>query len=271
MAGYLDPIVAFHRRRARENARYIDLDKLEMQAAEAPAPRPFRSALRAPGTSIIAELKRRSPSKGVLAASLNPSSMARIYEAGGAACLSVLTDEEYFGGSMHDLVEARAACKLPVLRKDFTVCDADVLDARQAGADAVLLIVAALSPLELRGFRVLAESLGMACLVEVHDAAELEIALGSGAELIGVNQRDLHTFWVDRGLAEQVAEHIPAGVVKVAESGITSRADIERLAHAGYDGMLVGERLVTAPDPGAALRSLLGVEEVEEIEGQGGS
>jgi indole-3-glycerol phosphate synthase len=258
MAGYLEPIVAYHRRRAREAARYIDLDKLELQAVEAPAPRLFRAALTASGTSVIAELKRRSPSKGVLAARLEPRQMARAYEAGGAACLSVLTDEKYFGGSLHDLGEARAASKLPVLRKDFTVCDADVLTARRAGADAVLLIVAALSPIELRSFRELAERLAMACIVEVHDAGEVEIALGSGANVIGVNQRDLHSFEVDRHLAEQLAESMPPGVVRIAESGIRTRAEIERLEKAGYDAVLIGETLVTADDPVAELGRLRG-------------
>jgi indole-3-glycerol phosphate synthase len=258
MAGYLEPIVAYHRRRAREAARYIDLDKLELQAVEAPPARPFRAALTAPGISVIAEMKRRSPSKGLLAPGLEPRQVARSYEAGGAACLSVLTDEKYFGGSLHDLGEARAACRLPVLRKDFTVCDADVLTARRAGADAVLLIVAALSPIELRSFRELAERLGMACIVEVHDAGEVEIALGSGAGVIGVNQRDLHSFDVDRRLAERLADTMPAGVVRVAESGIKTRSEVERLENAGYDAVLIGESLVTAGDPVAELLRLRG-------------
>lgn len=260
MAGYLEPIVAFHRRRARENALHVDLHKLEIQAAEAAPPRPFRAAVAAPGLSVIAEIKRRSPSKGPLAPGLNPSAVARAYEAGGASCLSVLTDEEHFGGSMHDLADARAACELPVLRKDFTVCDADVLEARRGGADAILLIVAALTALELRDYRELAEGTGMACLIEVHDPGELEIALGSGASLIGVNQRDLNTFRVDTGRAEHVAAHIPPGVLKVAESGITGRGDVVRLERAGYDAILVGEHLVRAVDPGRALRVLRGVE-----------
>lgn len=259
MAGYLEPIIAFHRRRARESARFVDLDKLELQAAEAAPARPLRAALAAPGMSVIAEIKRRSPSKGALAPGLDPRRVARAYQDGGAACLSVLTDEEHFGGSLHDLAEARGACSLPVLRKDFTVCDADVLIARRAGADAILLIVAALSPIELRRFRVLAESLGMACIVEVHDAAELEIALGSGADVIGVNQRDLHTFDVDRELAAELAETMPAGVVRVAESGIRTRGEVERLEQTGYDAVLIGETLVTAPDPASELRSLRGV------------
>jgi indole-3-glycerol phosphate synthase len=259
MAGYLEPIVAFHRRRARESARYVDLDKLELQAAEAPPPRPFRSALTGPGTSVIAELKRRSPSKGALAPGLEPSRAASAYEDGGAACLSVLTDEAHFGGSLQDLADARSACRLPVLRKDFTVCGADVLIARRAGADAVLLIVAALSAIELRSYRELAGRLGMASIVEVHDAAEVEIALGSGADVIGVNQRDLHSFEVDRELAEHLAETMPKGVVRVAESGISTRAEVERLENAGYHAVLIGEALVKAPDPAAELRRLRGL------------
>ena len=178
--------------------------------------------------------------------------------AGGAACLSVLTDEEFFGGSPADLSAARQAAGLPVLRKDFTVQEADVADARIMGADAVLLIVAALDDDELRRLAALSAELGLAALVEVHDDDELERALSAGARLVGVNQRDLRTFAVDHERACALAARIPAGVTAVAESGIRDADDARRLADAGYDAILVGETLVRAEDRGAALRSLVG-------------
>jgi indole-3-glycerol phosphate synthase len=207
--------------------------------------------------AVIAEIKRRSPSKGDLAPDLVPAALAKAYAEGGADCLSVLTDREFFGGSPDDLVEARAAAvDVPVLRKDFTVSEADIYDARAMGADAVLLIVAALIQGELAKFLQLAHDLGMAALVEVHDAPELERALDVGAKLVGVNQRDLRVFEVDRERAERLAEVIPPGVVKVAESGIRDASDVERLAACGYDAVLVGESLVTSPDAAQAVRKL---------------
>jgi indole-3-glycerol phosphate synthase len=170
----------------------------------------------------------------------------------------VLTDAEFFGGSADDLAEARAACELPVLRKDFTVSQADIYDARAMGADAVLLIAAALTTAELSAFRLLADDLDMAALVEVHDEDELERALDTGATLVGVNQRDLRTFEVDPGRAERLAAVIPPGVVKVAESGIGGRVDVALLADCGYDAVLVGESLVTSADPAVAVRMLKG-------------
>jgi indole-3-glycerol phosphate synthase len=226
-------------------------------AAQRPAPRGFRGALATPGMSVIAEIKRRSPSKGDLAPDLDPALVAKAYVAGGAAALSVLTDEEFFGGSVADLAAARAAVDVPVLRKDFTVSELDVCDARVMGADAIILIVAALDDTELRRYRQLALDAGLDALVEVHDAPELDRALAAGADLIGVNQRDLKTFEIDRTLAVRLAERIPAGVVKVAESGVRDRADVAALEDAGYDAILVGESVVTADDPGAAVRGLL--------------
>jgi indole-3-glycerol phosphate synthase len=169
----------------------------------------------------------------------------------------VLTDSEFFGGSAEDLAEARAAADLPVLRKDFTVCAADVCDARLMGADAVLLIVAALSARELGDLLSLASRLSLDALVEVHDEAEAEVALAAGAGIVGVNQRDLATFEVDGKRAARVVAGLPTGVVKVAESGVRSAQDVRRLAAAGFDAVLVGEALVTARDPGAALAQLL--------------
>jgi indole-3-glycerol phosphate synthase len=208
--------------------------------------------------AVIAEVKRRSPSKGPLDPSLDPALVAVDYEAGGAACISVLTDEEYFAGSPADLGAARAACALPVLRKDFTVSLADVCDARLMGADAVLLIVAALDDEELSGFLSLAQELTLDAVVEVHDEAELERALDAGAQIVGVNQRDLMTFAVDAARAARLVQRIPPEVVAVAESGIRGEADAAALADAGYQAVLVGESLVRAPDRRAAVRALTG-------------
>jgi indole-3-glycerol phosphate synthase len=254
MGTVLDRIVAAHRAAAAADTR--DLEALKEQAAAAPPPRRFRKAMGRWGLDVIAEVKRRSPSKGDLAPDLDPAALARAYQAGGAVCLSVLTDGEFFGGSPADLAAARDATDLPVLRKDFTVDERDVCDARIMGADAVLLIVAALSDEELRRFHDLAHELGMAALVEVHDAAEIARAVVIHADMIGVNQRDLATFEVDPTRAVRLARTIPSGVMKVAESGIGGADDLARLADAGYDGALVGEHLVTAPDPAEALREL---------------
>jgi indole-3-glycerol phosphate synthase len=257
VATYLDRILASHRAAAVADDRA--LPDLVDAAARCPPTRGFRAALTPSGDgrlAVIAEVKRRSPSKGGLAPGLVPEVLAKAYQDGGAACLSVLTDQEFFWGSAEDLVEARAAVTLPVLRKDFTVSPLDVCDTRLIGADAVLLIVAALSPSELPALLGLATEVGLDALVEVHDEAELGRALAAGATLVGVNQRDLLTFEVDSSRAERVATAIPDGVVKVAESGIRGPDDARRLADAGFDAVLVGESLVTSPDPAAAVREL---------------
>jgi len=260
MPAYLDTIIAAHRALAADDRR--DPDELMAQAGLLPEPRPFTPALAAAGSpnrlAVISEIKRRSPSKGDLDPDLDPASVAKEYEAGGAACLSILTDREFFGGSTQDLEAARAACSLPVLRKDFTVSVADVCDARLMGADAVLLIVTALSNQELSAFLAAAAQLSMAALVEVHDGAELGQAIDAGATLIGVNQRDLHTFEVDPGLAVSLRSTFPSGVVSVAESGIRGVDDAARLAAAGYDAVLVGETLVRSGDRRAAVAELVG-------------
>jgi indole-3-glycerol phosphate synthase len=256
---YLSGIVAAHRALAENDER--DLDPLVAEALEMPATRAFAGNLSAPadGASVvIAEIKRRSPSRGDLAPDLEPGALAASYAQGGAGCISVLTDERFFGGSPSDLRKARDGCALPVLRKDFTVCEADVLDARLMGADAVLLIVAALTEDELVALMRLASRVSLDALVEVHDEAELELALASGASLIGVNGRDLRSFEVDMGLAARLAGRIPDSVIAVAESGIKSSEDVARVADAGYQGVLVGETLVTSKDPVAAVRSLTG-------------
>jgi indole-3-glycerol phosphate synthase len=256
MPTYLADIVAAHRARAEADGRA--LPDLVEQAAGTPAPRDFTGALRVDGLSCIAEIKRRSPSKGDLDPGLQADLVAKDYVTGGAACLSVLTDVDFFGGSPNDLAAAREASGLPVLRKDFTVQEADVVDARLMGADAVLLIAAALSDDELQACRARADELGLAALVEVHDEEELARALGTGAGLIGVNQRDLRTFQVDHERACALAARIPPGVVAVAESGIRDAADARRLAEAGYDAILVGETLMRAADRPAQLRELVG-------------
>ncbi len=262
MGTYLDEIVAAHRADAAADGR--DLRRLaadaEAKASERAAAgdrRDLVAALTAGDRlAVIAEVKRRSPSKGDLAPGLDPARLAEEYEAGGAAALSVLTDEPHFGGSAGDLAAARAACDLPTLRKDFTVHERDVHDAVLMGADAVLLIAAVLDDGELTSLARRAADLGLAALVEVHDEAELDRALAAGATVVGVNQRDLRTFEVDQARAVRLAERFPAGVVAVAESGIRGPADAEALAAAGYHAVLVGEHLVTSADPGAAVRAL---------------
>jgi indole-3-glycerol phosphate synthase len=256
MATYLDAIVAAHRARAAADPRPLE-PLLERARAAAPA-RGFRAALAGPegALAVIAEIKRRSPSKGALAPDLDPSALATDYARGGAACLSVLTDVDHFGGSAADLQAARGAVALPVLRKDFTVSAHDVADARLMGADCILLIAAALDDAELRAFHALALELGLDALVEVHDEAEVARAVAVGASLVGVNQRDLVTFEVDTARAVRVAPLLPAGVVRVAESGITGPDDAKALVAAGYHAVLVGEHLVTNGDPAGAVAAL---------------
>jgi indole-3-glycerol phosphate synthase len=254
-ATYLDRILAAHRQAAAEDGRPVEA--LRAAAAGSGPARGFAAALReSEGLAVIAEIKRRSPSKGDLDPSLDPAAVAADYERGGAACMSVLTDAAFFGGSAADLQAARAACSMPVLRKDFTVSAADVYDARAMGADAVLLIVAALSDDELSVLHALATLLGMDALVEVHDERELGRALAVGAALVGVNQRDLVTFAVDTERAVRLAAAFPPGVVAVAESGIDGPASAARLAAAGYRAVLVGETLMRAPDRAGAVAAL---------------
>jgi indole-3-glycerol phosphate synthase len=256
MATYLDAIVDAHRTAAADDTR--STDSLVEDCASLPPARGFVAALAA-GTelAVIAEVKRRSPSKGPLHPDLDPAAVAASYEAGGASCLSVLTDGPAFGGSPEDLAAARAAVSLPVIRKDFTVSANDVCDARLMGADCVLLIVAALDDAELRDFSSLARQVGLDVLVEVHDEAELERALATtDPAMVGVNQRDLVTFQVDTARAVRVAGVMPDGVVRVAESGVTGRDDALALAAAGYHAVLVGEHLVTADDLAAATAAL---------------
>ena len=219
--------------------------------------RDFARALASRRPAIIAEIKQASPSKGALSSCYHPGLLAQAYQQGGAAALSVLTDEKYFRGSLADLESARGAVSLPVLRKDFTIDAYHVREAAAHGADAILLIAAILTEHEMRDFRELAERYHVAALIEVHDEEELKPAIASGARIIGVNNRNLNNFEVDLGVSLRLAEKIPAGVIKIAESGIHSRADVERLTAAGYHAFLVGEHLMKSPDPAQALRALL--------------
>ncbi len=256
MATYLDRILERHREGALGDAR--STGALIEQALAMPPARGFRAALAGrPQLGVISEVKRRSPSKGDLNIALDPAELADAYERGGASCLSVLTDEEFFGGSVADLQAARAACSLPVLRKDFTISEHDVLDARIMGADCVLLIAAALQRSELIAFHDLAVSVGLDVLVEIHDEVELEVALAAGATLVGVNQRDLVTFQVDHERAVRMGGVMPDEVVKVAESGVRGPVDAADLHAAGYHAVLVGETLVTSGDPAAAIQALI--------------
>src|SRR6476660_3349935 len=249
-----DEVTMLHRPEVRE--------LLRSRALEAPVARDFAGALRpAAGTvGLIAEIKRRSPSKGELAPDLGPAVTAKAYAAGGASCLSVLTDGPWFGGAVDDLVAARAACELPVLRKDFTVAEIQVYETRAIGADAILLIVAALpDDAVLRDLHDLAVGLGLAVLVETHDDAELERALALGARIVGVNARHLGTFAEDLTVGERLASRVPPDVVAIAESAIRSVDDATRMAAAWFDAVLVGEMLVRAPDPTATVRDLAAV------------
>ena len=252
---YLDDIVAWHRQRAQNDTRsFTDL----LSAAKSCVPtRGFASSIRTtPHLAVIAEIKRRSPSKGDLNAGLNPAALALQYQRGGASCLSVLTDTNHFSGSVADLQSAREASTIPVVRKDFTVDARDVCDARIMGADCVLLIAAVLSATELSSFLELCREVDIDALVEVHDEAELEVAMSAGATMVGVNQRDLVTFAVDQARAVRMAPRIPDHVVKVAESGVRGREDAIALRAAGYDAILVGEHLVTSSNPESALTEL---------------
>jgi indole-3-glycerol phosphate synthase len=232
--------------------------QLEAKARERKSrPRKFAEALKRQGPAIIAEIKKASPSKGLLQPDFHPAFIAHSYEEGGAACLSVLTDRQYFQGSLRDLEAARAAVSLPVLRKDFTIDRVQIFEAAAHGADAILLIAAILDLHELTTLRELAASLGLAALVEVHDADELAKAIDSGAEIIGVNNRNLDTFEVSLDTSLRLSFQIPAKVIRVSESGIYTRADIELLSGAGFDAFLIGESLMKSRDSTASLKSLL--------------
>ena len=219
--------------------------------------RSFLDALLARNPAIIAEVKKASPSKGVLAGEFDPAQIAAAYQQGGAAAVSVLTDEAFFQGSLRDLENARAAILLPVLRKDFTIARQQIVEAAAHGADAILLIAAILTEREIRDFREAAAQYKMAALVEVHNRRELDAAIAAGSEIIGVNNRDLATFEVTLETSLRLAEHIPNGALRISESGIHDARDIATLRAAGYSAFLVGEHLMKSGDPAGALRKLV--------------
>ena len=233
-----------------------DLELRAHQAAQ--ARRPFRKSLEANTPAVISEIKKASPSKGLLTHDFSPARIATQYQQGGAAALSVLTDQKFFQGSLADLAEARTAVALPVLRKDFTISEFHIVEAAASGADAILLIAAILTTVEMRRFRELAATFHLDVLVEVHDGEELSRALDSGAEILGVNNRNLHNFEVTLQTSLDLIQRIPQSLLKVSESGIHSHADLHLLHQAGYQAFLVGEHLMKSPDPAHALRSLRG-------------
>ncbi len=250
----LDEILAHKRHEIARRRRELPLECLNPSAS---SPRGFAAALRQPGVSVIAEFKRRSPSGGEIRPGASPTEIARLYSSGGAAALSVLTDERYFGGSDDDLAAARVAVDLPALRKDFVIDAYQLHEARAIGADAVLLIVRALSDVDLSSFLQLAHTLGLDALVETHSADEVRRALDAGATLIGANNRDLDTLVTDVTLAPRLRELVPSNCVFVAESGVSAPEQVAALHDAGVDAVLIGEAVMRAPDPGLRLRELV--------------
>jgi indole-3-glycerol phosphate synthase len=253
----LEDIIAGVREDLAERERVLPLDAVKAMAAKQPPPRDAAAALGGPGVAVIAEVKRSSPSAGSLAAIRDPAALAREYESGGAAMISVLTEQRRFDGSLADLEAVRAVVAIPLLRKDFVVTPYQVWEARAHGADAVLLIVAALEQEVLVGLRERIESLGMTALVEVHDEAEAGRAIDAGASVVGVNNRNLRTLEVDRDTFAKVAPRIPSSVVRVAESGVRGPHDLLACAASGADAVLVGEGLVKSDAPRQAVADLV--------------
>jgi len=254
----LDKIALTKKEEVARLHRERGLDSLKEGALSSPPTRGFRKALQRPGRlSLIAEVKKASPSKGVLRADFDPVAIARAYESAGAHAVSVLTDVPYFQGSIDYLRQARAAIGLPLLRKDFVIDPSQVYEAREAGADAILLIVAMLEKGALSDLQALARRLGMDALVEAHDEEELGIALAAGADLVGINNRNLKDFVVSLDVTRRLLPHCPPGVPVVSESGILTRADAQAVKAAGASAVLVGEGFVRQPDPGAAVRALM--------------
>jgi len=255
---FLESVVERTRADLARRMSELPADELRTRLGPSRRGRPFSEALIDEGISLIAEMKRASPSRGPIRPGASVADVVRAYQAAGARAASVLTEGAHFGGSLDDLVAAREACDLPLLRKDFVVDEYQLLEARVAGADAVLLIVAALDPDRLAALVAAASDLGMDSLVEVHDEKEVEIAVESGVEVLGINNRDLHSLDVDLATTFRLLADVPAGTVVVAESGITERAHVRELEDAGVDAILVGEALMRADDPERAIRELLG-------------
>jgi indole-3-glycerol phosphate synthase len=262
MADILQRILATKRAEVAQAKMAVPQEAVEARARAASPPRDFVGAMRSKIGSgkpaVIAEIKRASPSKGLLREHFDPAAIARSYEAAGAACLSVLTDREYFQGAPQHLFAARAACSLPALRKDFIVDPYQVYEAREMGADCILLIAAALAPEEMRALEALARSLGMAVLVEVHDASELDAALTLTTPLIGINNRDLRSFETRIETTIGLLPRVSPGRIAVTESGILAAENVARMRGAGVEAFLVGEAFMRAADPGQALRRLFG-------------
>jgi indole-3-glycerol phosphate synthase len=257
-ASFLTDITAARRADAVRRREAGALELAKRAAVAAGPPRDFQAAIASPGLSVIAEVKRSSPSAGAIAPEASPTSLARAYERGGAAAISVLTEPDHFGGTLDDLREVRASVAVPVLRKDFLSDPLHLWEARAAGADAVLLIVAALGQTELVTLLDLAETLGLSTLVEAHTAADVERAVRAGARIVGINARDLSTLEVDPFVLKELRPLIPDSAVVVAESGISSRADVEMCEALAVDAILVGEALMRAADPVAKIRELKG-------------
>ena len=253
----LDDILDGVRSDLAARQREISLDRVKELAARRPSCKDVMAAFAGPEVTVIAEVKRASPSKGALAAIADPAALASDYEAGGAKIISVLTEQRRFGGSIDDLAAVREAVQVPVLRKDFIVSSYQLWEARAYGADLVLLIVAALEQNALISLVERAQSIGLVPLVEVHTLAELERALAAGATLLGINARNLATLQVDRGVFAQLVPHIPDGIIKIAESGVRGPHDLLAYAAAGADAVLVGESLVTGKDPRSAVADLV--------------
>jgi indole-3-glycerol phosphate synthase len=259
--GMIEELVESARAGVEQRRAEVPLEQLEQRLGERPEQRPFGEALVRPGLSLIAEFKRRSPSAGEIRAGATPDEIARAYEEGGAAALSVLTDAAHFGGSLEDLQAARNACELPLLQKDFTVDHYQLYEAALAGADAVLLIVAALDQDDLARLHDEARGLDLDCIVEVHNEEELEAALAVDAQILGINNRDLDDFSVDLRRTFELMPDVPAGKTVVSESGISDRATLEELDRVGVDAVLIGEALMRAEDPAAKVRELTADEE----------
>jgi len=257
-ADLLQTIVAAAKKSADERARARRGGPMVIASDRSPRGALFAEILRRPGLNVIAECKRRSPSRGILRHDYDPAAIAISYARAGAAAISVLTEPTFFDGSIDHLGAVRQAVELPLLRKDFIVTESQVAEAAAAGADAVLLIVAALDDRLLRTLHATASVLGLAVLVEVHDASELSRAIDAGASIIGVNSRNLRTLEVSLAIFNELAPGLPPGTIAVAESGLKTHADLARLKSLGYDAFLIGERFMTTPDPGAALASLIG-------------
>ncbi len=265
MASILDTIIAEKRREVQAREQELPRQELMAQAARAPQARSLAAALRPPQAPaarkprLIAEIKRRSPSAGAIVENLDVATTVRAYEQAGAAAISVLTDEQFFGGSLGDLAAAHAATRLPILRKDFTVSTYQVFEARATGADAILVIVAATDEADITNYVECAEGLGMDTIVEVHTADELRVARRAGAKIIGINNRDLQTFRVDLATTAELAAMVPPETIIVSESGIHTAADVQRVYDSGADAILVGEALLAKRvDPAAKIRELLG-------------